>query len=134
MPVQWPWKYNESLCATRPRQMQVLSELLAQTLAQQSIMARTAAATALLLQGNLLNTMSSLPQSAFDSLTAQLAADGYTDLLATVLETFTTCLRHAASNPKTSFAIFRYSSPPIDNITSTVPAPPSRYVVLTIWL
>ena len=112
--------------------MQVLSELLTQTLAQQSIIAKTAAATALLLQGNLLNTISPLPQSPLDSLTTQLAADGYTDLLATVLGNFTECLRRAASNPKTTFAVFRYSSPPTDDDTTTAPASSLRYVVAPI--
>ena len=93
--------------------MQMLSDLLAQTLAVQSTMAKTAAATVSLLQSNLLSdTMSSLSQST------QLIQDGHTDLLATVLGNFTACLRRAASQPKTFFKVFRYSTPPAANATA----------------
>ena len=45
-------------------------------------MARMAAATASLLQGNLLNTMASLGVYVMDRLTTKLVEDGYGDQLA----------------------------------------------------
>ena len=62
--------------------MQELSALLTQTLAEQSTMAKAAAATASLLQGNLLNTMSYLSVATMDRLSTQLVEDGYGSLLA----------------------------------------------------
>ena len=61
---------------------QELSALLTQTLAAQSTMAKAAAATASLLQGNLLNTRASLSVAAIDRLSTQLVEDGYGSLLA----------------------------------------------------
>ena len=105
--------------------MQILSDLLTQTTAEPSAMAKAAAATASLLKGSLLNTMSYLSQSALGRLTTQLVEDGYKDLLlADVLGDLTACLRHTASNPKTFFKVFRYSTPP--NVTNATEMPPSR--------
>ena len=105
--------------------MQILSDLLTQTMAEQSAMARAAAATASLLKGDLLNTVSSLSQSALGRLTTQLVEDGYKDLLlADVLVDLTACLRHAASNPKTLFKVFQYTTPP--NTANTTELASSR--------
>ena len=109
----------------RPAPMQLLSDLLTQTRAEQSTMAKAAAATASLLQGNLLNTMTSLSQTAFGRLTTQLIEDGYEGQLATVLGDFTGCLRRASANPKTFFRVHRYSTPttPTDTVNTTAPEP-----------
>ena len=104
----------------------MLSDLLTQTTAEQSALAKAAISTALLLKGNLLNTMSYLGQPALGRLTTQLVEDGYKDLLVDVLGDFTECLRCAAANPKTFFKISRYSTTSPDT-TNTVTAPaPSR--------
>ena len=105
--------------------MQLLSDLLTQTRAEQSTMAKAAAATASLLKGSLLNTMSYLSQSALGRLTTQLVEDGYKDQLATVLGDFTGCLRRASANPKTFFRVHRYSTPttPTDTVNTTAPEP-----------